>query len=196
MLFDEVHDGLFQRGCGQTPTGEVLVATVLDEAPGDVVPEPLPALLFRMARRQPVPGLIEELAGERGGSCKALGRAFPRFGSPISKESSFGTGRDGGGFLPTARYEPSSAHGRSGPEITSRGAGDGRAPRQNEALDLLVAKRGDWSDTGRPACREVARQHRGSTIRIVGGGRRCQTVDFAKSYPSVALFGACAVCCW
>ena len=77
-----MYDGPFQRGCGQTPTGEVLVATVLDEAPGDVVPEPLPALLFRMARRQPVPGLIEELAGERGGSCKALGRAFPRFGSP------------------------------------------------------------------------------------------------------------------
>ncbi len=61
-------------------------------------------------------------------------------------------------------------------------------PRQNEALDLLVAKRGDRSDTGRPACREVARQHRGSTIRIVGGGRRCQTVVFAKGYPSVALF--------
>ena len=33
-----------------------------------------------------------------------------------------------------------------------------------------------------------ARQHRGSIIRIVGGGRRCQTVDFATDYPSVALF--------
>ena len=40
MLLDEMYDGPFQRGCGQTPTGEVLVATVLDEAPGDVVPEP------------------------------------------------------------------------------------------------------------------------------------------------------------
>ena len=44
MLLDEMYDGPFQRGCGQTPTGEVLVATVLDEAPGDVVAEPLPVL--------------------------------------------------------------------------------------------------------------------------------------------------------
>ena len=82
MLLDEMYDGPFQHRRGQTPAGEALLATVLDEAPGDVVPEPLPALLFRMARRQPVPGLIEELAGERGGSRKALGCAFPRFGSP------------------------------------------------------------------------------------------------------------------
>ena len=34
-----------------------------------------------MARRQPVSGFIEELAGERG-TGTALGRAFPRFGSP------------------------------------------------------------------------------------------------------------------
>ena len=26
MLLGEVHDGLFQRGCGQVPAGEVLVA--------------------------------------------------------------------------------------------------------------------------------------------------------------------------
>ena len=83
MLFDEVHDGLFERGCGRAPAGEVLLATVPDEASGDVVPEPLPALLFRMARRQLVAGLVEELAGERGAGCTALGCAFPRFGSPL-----------------------------------------------------------------------------------------------------------------
>ena len=82
MLFDEVHDGLFQRGCGQTPTGEVLVATVLDEAPGDVVPETLSVLLFGVGGCQPVAGFVEELAGERGAGCTALGRAFPWFGSP------------------------------------------------------------------------------------------------------------------
>ena len=67
MLLDEMYDGPFQRGCGQTPTGEVLVATVLDEAPGDVVPEPLPALLFRMARRQPV--LPQSSVGSRRVTC-------------------------------------------------------------------------------------------------------------------------------
>ena len=32
-----MHDGLFQHRGGQSPAGEVLLATVLDEAPGDVV---------------------------------------------------------------------------------------------------------------------------------------------------------------
>ena len=71
MLSDEMHDGLFQHRGGQSPAGEVLLATVLDEAPGDVVAEPLPVFLFGVARRQPVPGLVEELAvasGERAGS--------------------------------------------------------------------------------------------------------------------------------
>ena len=40
MLSDEMHDGLFQHRGGQAPAGEVLLATVLDEAPGDVVAEP------------------------------------------------------------------------------------------------------------------------------------------------------------
>ena len=40
MLSDEMHDGLFQHRGGQSPAGEVLLATVLDEAPGDVVAEP------------------------------------------------------------------------------------------------------------------------------------------------------------
>ena len=62
MLSDEMHDGLFQHRGGQSPAGEVLLATVLDEAPGDVVAEPLPVFLFGVARRQPVPGLVEELA--------------------------------------------------------------------------------------------------------------------------------------
>ena len=34
MLSDEMHDGLFQHRGGQSPAGEVLLATVLDEAPG------------------------------------------------------------------------------------------------------------------------------------------------------------------
>ena len=46
MLSDEMHDGLFQHRGGQSPAGEVLLATVLDEAPGDVVAEPLPGFLF------------------------------------------------------------------------------------------------------------------------------------------------------
>ena len=58
------------------------MATVLDEAPGDVVAEPLPVFLFGVARRQPVPGLVEELAGQRGTDCAALRRASPWFGSP------------------------------------------------------------------------------------------------------------------
>ena len=58
MLSDEMHDGLFQHRGGQAPAGEVLLATVLDEAPGDVVAEPLPVFLFGVARRQPVPGLV------------------------------------------------------------------------------------------------------------------------------------------
>ena len=62
MLSDEMHDGLFQHRGGQPPAGEVLLATVLDEAPGDVVAEPLPVFLFGVARRQPVAGLVEELA--------------------------------------------------------------------------------------------------------------------------------------
>ena len=62
MLSDEMHDGLFEHRGGQPPAGEVLLATVLDEAPGDVVAEPLPVFLFGVARRQPVPGLVEELA--------------------------------------------------------------------------------------------------------------------------------------
>ena len=57
-----MHDGLFQHRGGQSPAGEVLLATVLDEAPGDVVAEPLPVFLFGVARRQPVAGLVEELA--------------------------------------------------------------------------------------------------------------------------------------
>ena len=60
-----MHDGLFQHRGGQSPAGEVLLATVLDEAPGDVVAEPLPVFLFGVARRQPVPGLVEELACQR-----------------------------------------------------------------------------------------------------------------------------------
>ena len=77
-----MHDGLFQHRGGQPPAGEVLLATVLDEAPGDVVAEPLPVFLFGVARRQPVPGLVEELACQWGTGCTALRRAFPRFGSP------------------------------------------------------------------------------------------------------------------
>ena len=46
MLSDEMHDGLFEHRGGQSPAGEVLLATVLDEAPGDVVAEPLPVFLF------------------------------------------------------------------------------------------------------------------------------------------------------
>ena len=53
-----MHDGLFQHRGGQSPAGEVLLATVLDEAPGDVVAEPLPGFLFGVARRQPVPGVL------------------------------------------------------------------------------------------------------------------------------------------
>ena len=71
-----------EKVVGQPPAGEVLLATVLDEAPGDVVAEPLPVFLFGVARRQPVPGLVEELAGQRGTGCAALRRASPRFGSP------------------------------------------------------------------------------------------------------------------
>ena len=82
MLSDEMHDGLFQHRGGQSPAGEVLLATVLDEAPGDVVAEPLPVFLFGVARRQPVPGLIEELACQWGTGCTALRRASPWFGSP------------------------------------------------------------------------------------------------------------------
>ena len=55
---------------------------VLDEAPGDVVAEPLPVFLFGVARRQPVPGLVEELACQWGTGCTALRRASPWFGSP------------------------------------------------------------------------------------------------------------------
>ena len=77
-----MHDGLFQHRGGQSPAGEVLLATVLDEAPGDVVAEPLPVFLFGVARRQPVPGLVEELACQWGGGCTALRRASPWFGSP------------------------------------------------------------------------------------------------------------------
>ena len=82
MLSDEMHDGLFQHRGGQPPAREVLLATVLDEAPGDVVAEPLPVFLFGVARRQPVPGLVEELACQWGGGCTALRRASPWFGSP------------------------------------------------------------------------------------------------------------------
>ena len=72
MLSDEMHDGLFQHRGGQPPAGEVLLATVLDEAPGDVVAEPLPVFLFGVARRQPVPGLVEELACQWGTGCTVL----------------------------------------------------------------------------------------------------------------------------
>ena len=65
MLSDEMHDGLFQHRGGQSPAGEVLLATVLDEAPGDVVAEPLPVFLFGVARRQPVPGLVDMNAETR-----------------------------------------------------------------------------------------------------------------------------------
>ncbi len=82
MLSDEMHDGLFQHRGGQSPAGEVLLATVLDEAPGDVVAEPLPVFLFGVARRQPVPGLVEELACQWGTGCTGLRRASPWFGSP------------------------------------------------------------------------------------------------------------------
>ena len=82
MLSDEMHDGLFQHRGGQSPAGEVLLATVLDEAPGDVVAEPLPVFLFGVARRQPVPGLVEELACQWGTGDAALRRASPWFGSP------------------------------------------------------------------------------------------------------------------
>ena len=82
MLSDEMQDGLFQHRSGQSPAGEVLLATVLDEAPGDVVAEPLPVFLFGVARRQPVPGLVEELACQWGTGCTALRRASPWFGSP------------------------------------------------------------------------------------------------------------------
>ena len=58
------------------------MATVLDEAPGDVVAEPLPGFLFGVARRQPVPGLVEELACQWGTGCTVLRRASPWFGSP------------------------------------------------------------------------------------------------------------------
>ena len=34
----EMHDGLFQHRVGQSPAGQVILATVLDEAPGDVEP--------------------------------------------------------------------------------------------------------------------------------------------------------------
>ena len=77
-----MHDGLFQHRGGQSPAGEVLLATVLDEAPGDVVAEPLPVFLFGVARRQPVPGLVEELACQWGTGDAALRRASPWFGSP------------------------------------------------------------------------------------------------------------------
>ena len=45
-----MHDGLFQHRGGQSPAGEVLLATVLDEAPGDVVAEPLPVFLFGVSQ--------------------------------------------------------------------------------------------------------------------------------------------------
>ena len=80
MLSDEMHDGLFQHRSGQPPAGEVLLATVLDEAPGDVVAEPLPVFLFGVARRQPVAGLVEELACQWGTVDAALRRASPWFG--------------------------------------------------------------------------------------------------------------------
>ena len=51
-------------------------------SPGDVVAEPLPVFLFGVARRQPVPGLVEELACQWGTGCAALRRASPWFGSP------------------------------------------------------------------------------------------------------------------
>ena len=67
MLSDEMQDGLFQHRGGQSPAGEVLLATVLDEAPGDVVAEPAPhlraelaleALHMALGRRLPASGLV------------------------------------------------------------------------------------------------------------------------------------------
>ena len=53
MLSDEMHDGLFQHRGGQPPAGEVLLATVLDEAPGDVVAEPQAAPTEHRASPRP-----------------------------------------------------------------------------------------------------------------------------------------------
>ena len=44
-------------GAGSRQPERSFWPTVLDEAPGDVVAEPLPVFLFGVARRQPVPGL-------------------------------------------------------------------------------------------------------------------------------------------
>ena len=69
-----------------------------------------------------------------------------------------------------------------------------RRTKRRAAYRILASRRsGHRPSTGRLRARRTictirARQHRGSTIRIVGGGRRCQTVDFATGYPSVALF--------
>ena len=73
MLSDEMHDGLFEHRGGQSPAGEVLLATVLDEAPGDVVAEPLLVFLFGVARRQPVPGCRRRACRPVGRGCVGLG---------------------------------------------------------------------------------------------------------------------------
>ena len=87
MLSDAMHDGLFQHRGGQSPAGEVLLATVLDEALGDVVAEPLPGFLFGVARRQPVPGLVEELAGQWEEAVSGLETMASRPNQPLTARS-------------------------------------------------------------------------------------------------------------
>ena len=75
---------------------------LLDEAPGDVVAEPLPVFLFGVARRQPVPGLVEELAfkasGERAARpfvVRLLGLAAPACSCVWTASQSSGAMIDG-----------------------------------------------------------------------------------------------------
>ena len=87
MLSDAMHDGLFQHRGGQAPAGEVLLATVLDEALGDVVAEPLPGFLFGVARRQPVPGVVEELACQWEEAVSGLETMASRPHQPLTARS-------------------------------------------------------------------------------------------------------------
>ena len=100
MLSDEMHDGLFQHRGGQSPAGEVLLATVLDEAPGDVVAEPLPGFLFGVARvsRSPVSSKSLPASGERAARpfvVRLLGLAAPACGCVWNASQSSGAMIDG-----------------------------------------------------------------------------------------------------
>ena len=73
MLSDAMHDGLFQHRGGQAPAGEVLLATVLDEALGDVVAEPLPGFSFWCGSASAGPWSRRRACRPVGRGCVGLG---------------------------------------------------------------------------------------------------------------------------